>query len=296
MSQRPSRADWAGLLALVLIWGTAFALIRLAVQTVAPLSVAAGRILAAALLLAVAVPLSGLRFPPWGRIWLQFLLLGIVGNALPFFLISWGQQRIPSGLTAILMAVNPLGTLVLAHRFVAGERMTAGRSVGFVLGFLGMLVLIGPEALRELGGSPSELVRQGAVLAGALCYAANSILVRRLPETSALVASACVLAMASLVMLPAALLFGPGATTPPSAASLAAVAWLGIVPTALATIVYFRVIASAGPTFLSLVNYLVPLVALVAGYLAHAERPSWNALVALTLVLSGIALAQLRRV
>jgi drug/metabolite transporter (DMT)-like permease len=295
MSQRPTRADWIALLSLVLMWGTAFVLIRLAVQTVSPLAVAAGRILAAAVLLCIAVPLYGLRFPPWGRIWLQFLLLGIVGNALPFFLISWGQQRVPSGLTAILMAVNPLVTLVLAHRFVVGERMTAGRTLGFVLGFLGMGVLIGPEALSELDGSPSALVRQAAVLAGALCYAANSILVRRLPETSALVASASVLAMASLVMLPVTLLLAPDAPRSPSLGSLGAVAWLGIVPTAVATIVYFRVIASAGPTFLSLVNYLVPLVALVAGLLVYGEQPSWNALVALVLVLSGIALAQLRR-
>lgn len=278
------------------MWGTAFAFIRRAVESVPPIDVATGRIVSAALLLGVAVPLSGLRFPRPGRIWLHFLVLGIVGNALPFCLISWGQQRIDSGLAAILMAGNPLATLVLAHGFVPGERMTGGRILGFGLGFLGIVVLIGPEALRELADTPSDAARQGAVLSGALCYAVNSILVRRMPETPALVASAGVLAAACLVMVPVAVLLAPPQAQPASLGSLAAVAWLGIVPTALATIVYFRVIASAGPTFLSLVNYLVPLVALVAGFAAYGEQPSANAVAALVLVLSGIAMAQWRRV
>ncbi|MCZ6781863.1 MAG: DMT family transporter [Proteobacteria bacterium] len=287
--------DWIRLGALVLMWGTAFVFIRLAVETVSPSSVAAGRIAAAALILCVAVPLSGLHFPAPGRIWLYFLVLGIVGNALPFFLISWGQQRIPSGLAAILMAVNPLITLMLAHRFVPGERATTGRTAGFVLGFLGMLVLVGPDAIGELAETRSAALRRGAVLAGALCYAMNSILVRRMPETNALVASASVLAMAALVMVPLALVLAPPTSFAASLPSLAAVAWLGVVPTALATIVYFRVIASAGPTFFSLVNYLVPLVALGAGFVAYDERPTWRAFAALALVLSGIALTRLRR-
>jgi len=290
----PARRDWIGLAALVLMWGTAFVFIRLGVETIPPEGVAAGRIASAALLLCAAVRLSGLRFPRLGRIWLHFLVLGIVGNALPFFLIGWGQERVDSGLSATLMAVNPLVTLVLAHRFVPGERMTPGRTAGFLVGFAGIVVLIGPEALREFGGSSSDVARQGAILAGAMCYAASSILVRRLPETHALVASAAVLAMASLVIVPIALVLSPPSSLSPSLGSLGAVAWLGVVPTALATIVYFRVIASAGPTFLSLVNYLVPLVALAAGFAAYAERPSWNAVAALVLVLSGIALAQAR--
>ena len=149
----PARRDWIGLAALVLMWGTAFVFIRLGVETIPPEGVAAGRIASAALLLCAAVRLSGLRFPRLGRIWLHFLVLGIVGNALPFFLIGWGQERVDSGLSATLMAVNPLVTLVLAHRFVPGERMTPGRTAAFLVGFAVIVVLIGPEALREFGGS-----------------------------------------------------------------------------------------------------------------------------------------------
>ena len=240
--------------------------------------------------------LAGLRFPAARSTWGWFLLLGIVGNALPFVLISWGQQRVPSSQTGILMAVNPLATLTLAHFFVAGEPMTPRRLGGFLLGFAGMVALLGPEMLLQFGGSGSDLVRQAAVLGGSLCYATNTILVRRMPSVPVLVTSAGVLAMASVVIVPTALLLSPTAELAPSPASLGAVVWLGLVPTAVCTIVYFRLIASAGPTFVSLVNYGVPLVALAAGMLAYAERPAASAFVALVLVLAGIGLAQSERV
>lgn len=285
-------ADWLSLLALVAVWGTAFAFIRLAVETVPPATIAAGRILSAALVLLGAVRLAGLRLPSEVRTWAHFLLLGIVGNALPFFLISFGQEKVASGLAGILMAVNPLATLVLAHFFVAGERLSVARALGFVLGFAGVVVLLGAEALSEPG--EGSLLHRAAVLGGALCYATNAILTRRMPETHALVASAGVLAVASLATVPAALLLDPPGSFEPSSGSLVAVLWLGLVPTAAATILYFRVVASAGPTFFSLVNYPVPVVAVVTGALTYGERPGWTALAALVLVLAGIALSQRR--
>jgi drug/metabolite transporter (DMT)-like permease len=289
---RPSAADWLGLGALVAMWGTAFVVIRLAVETVPPLTVAAGRIAAAAGLLLFAVRAAGLRLPGPGRVWIQLVVLGLIGNCVPFFLIGWGQERVPSALTGILMAVNPLVTLVLAHRFSPGESMTAARSVGFALGFAGIVVLVGPEALLEIGGGASDLARQGAVLAGALCYATNSILARRLPPIHPLVVSASVLAVAAVVILPVATFVDTPWRLAPSAASVAGIVWLGLVPTAVATIVYFRLIASAGATFFSLVNYGVPLVALVAGMLVWGEEPGLGAIAALALILAGIAIAQ----
>ena len=285
-------ADWAGLLALVGMWGTAFLFIRIGVETVPPLSVAAGRIVTAAALLVAAVRLTGLRFPTPGRLWLHLLVLGLVGNALPFFLIGWGQERIASGLAGILMAVIPIATLLLSHFLVAGERLTGRKLAGFALGFLGVAALMGREALLQFGGSASDLLRQAAVLGGALCYATNLILARRLPEIHPLVASASVMLVASLVMVPLALVLDAPLRLAPSTGSLVAVLWLGLVPTAAATIVYFRVVSSAGPTFVALVNYLIPIVAVAAGVAAFGERPGWGALLALALILSGIGLSQ----
>ena len=287
---RGSIADWTALLVIALMWGTAFAVIRLAVESVAPLQVAAGRIVVAAAVLCGALRIAGLRFPRGRRVWLYFLLLGILGNAVPFYLISWGQQQVPSGVAGILMGTNPLVTLLLAHVWVSGEAVTRIRLAGFALGFGGVVVLMGPDAIDSIG---SDLARQGGILAGALCYAINTILVRRMPATHPLVASACVLLVASAVIVPTAILV-PGAGHPASAASLFAVLWLGLIPTAAATILYFRVVSSAGPTFLSLVNYAVPLLAVLTGALFYAEQPGVRTLLALALILSGIALTQLR--
>ncbi len=287
---RDRLGDWTALLVIALMWGTAFAFIRLAVASVSPLGVAAGRIVVAAVVLCAALRLVGLCFPPLGRIWLHFLVLGIVGNALPFYLISWGQQTVPSGVAGILMGTNPLVTLVLAHFLVRGEPLTPLRAAGFAVGFAGVVVLMGPEALGALGG---DLPRQGGILAGALCYATNTILTRRMPETHPLVASACVLLVASTLIVPAAIL-APGPGTAATGASLLAVVWLGLVPTAAATILYFRVVSSAGPTFLSLVNFPVPVLAVLTGALVYGERPGSRALVALALILAGITLTQLR--
>ncbi len=290
--RRPA-SDWLMLLALVAIWGTAFLVIDVAVETVPALSVAAGRIVSAAALLAVVLPLSGRRLPR-GRIWWHFLALALVGNCLPFFLISWGQERIESGLAGVLMGIMPLSTLVLAHLFVPGEGLTRRSAVGFLLGFSGVVVLTGPEALLELGGSANDLVRQLAVLAGAVCYAVNAILTRHLPETDAITASTATLLLASLVIGPASWFIDAPHRLPLDAVDVAALLWLGVVTTAGATIIYFRLVASAGPTFFSYINFLIPIVALACGVIFRGESAGPGVLLALSLVLAGLAISQSR--
>jgi drug/metabolite transporter (DMT)-like permease len=220
---------------------------------------------------------------------LPFIALAILGNCLPFFLIAWGQQTIDSALAGILVSVMPLATLVLAHFFVAGERVTRLRLVGFVIGFAGIVVLMGPTALTGLGG---EALAQAAVLGGALCYAGNSVLARLTIATDFLVASTAVLIVASVLMVPIAVMVDHPWSGTPSAGSIAAIVWLGIGPTALATILYFRLIAAAGPTFMAIVNYLSPLVALLAGMTLMGERPGPTAVAGLLLILLGIALSR----
>lgn len=294
MPRPPS--DWIMLFALVFIWGTAFLVIDVAVETIPALSVAAGRIVSAALLLLVVLPATGRRLPR-GRVWGHYLLLALVGNCTPFFLISWGQERIASGLAGILMGIMPLTTLLLAHLFVPGETLTRRNALGFVLGFAGVVVLTGPEALLELGGSPSDLARQLAVLGGAVCYAINAILTRHLPEgTDALVASTTTLLLASLLIGPLALAIDRPFSLPVSPLDVGAVVWLGVVTTALATFIYFRLVASAGPTFFSYINFLIPIVALACGVAFRGEHAGAGVLLALVLVLTGLAVSQGLRV
>jgi drug/metabolite transporter (DMT)-like permease len=283
--------DWTLLAALVAMWGSAFMFIKLGVATVPPATLVASRLVLGAALLYAVMRMRGIALPPPGSRWLPFAVLAIVGNSVPFYLISWGQQFIDSALAGILMAVMPLTTLLLAHFFVAGERLTANRLLGFSVGFAGIVVLMGPAALAGLG---INVTAQAAVLAGALCYAANSIMSRRLIATDFLVASTAVLIVASLMIVPLALLIDRPWALAPSLGSAAAIVWLGVGPTALATLLYFRLIAAAGPTFMSLVNYLSPMVALVVGITMLGEQPGTTAVAGLGMILLGIALSRRR--
>lgn len=288
MHSHPVR-HWILLLALTAMWGSAFMFVKLGVATVPPATLAASRLALGAVLLYAVLRMRGLALPPPGRRWLPFTVLALVGNSAPFYLISWGQQFIDSALAGILMAVMPLTTLLLAHFCVAGERLTANRALGFAVGFAGIVVLMGPAALAGFG---VNVTAQAAVLAGAVCYAANSVMSRRLIATDFLVASTAVLIVASLITVPLALLLDRPWTLAPGMGSTAAIVWLGIGPTALATLLYFRLIAAAGPTFMSLVNYLSPVVALLAGVTLLGEQPGTTAVAGLALILFGIAVSR----
>ena len=294
MTRRPL-SHWLLLVALVAMWGSSFVFTKLAVDALPPAVVVAARLVIAAVLLLALLAIRGEALPGAWRQWRWIVAMAIVGNALPFWLISWGQQHIDSGLAGILMAIMPLSTLILAHLFVAGERLTMRRAAGFLLGFAGIVVLIGPEALLEVRGSGSALVAQVAVLGGAVCYAVNSILARRRPASPPRQAAAGVALAAGLMMAPIAFAGAPTAilTTPLPMLAVAAVLFLGVVSTAIATIVYFELVSAAGPSFLSLINYLIPIWAVGLGIAVLGERPSWSALAALVLVLTGIAVSGL---
>ncbi len=284
-------AHWVLLIALVAMWGSSFTLTRIAVTSLAPSVVVAGRLFIAAVLLGVIVVAMRRRFPPGRAIWGYFAVMSLVGNVIPFLLIAWGQQSIDSGLAGILMAVMPLTTLLLAHFFIPGEGMTVSRGAGFTLGFAGIVILIGPEALTRIEGSGEALLAQLAVLGGAVCYAVNTIIARRRPESDAWVTAGVVLGLSALLTAPLGGMHLPLSGTLPVEA-LWAVLLLGLICTGAATVVYYQLVTVAGPTFLSLINYLIPLWAVAMGIAFLGERPDWNAVVALVLILGGIALSQ----
>lgn len=287
--RRPA-AHWLLLIGLVAMWGSSFMLTKVAVSSLAPSTVVAGRLAIAAALLGAWMMAARRRLPPFGPLWGYFLVMSLLGNVLPFLLIGWGQQSIDSGLAGILMAVMPLTTLVLAHFFVEGEKLTQARAGGFALGFAGIVILIGPEALSGLGGTMDALLGQVAVLGGAICYAVNTIVVRRRPPCDVRVTAAVVLAISTLLTAPMGAALFPLPDLPGQA--IWAVMLLGVICTAAATVVYFQLVAVAGPTFLSLINYLIPLWAVAMGMAFLGERPDWNALAALLLILAGIGLSQ----
>lgn len=285
----PTIEHWLLLGILTLLWGSAYAFIKHAVIYLPPAALILIRISGAATLLLAWALLRGRRMPGLRDVrWLWFIALGLFGNTLPFYLISWGQQTLDSALTGILVAVMPLITIALAHVFVPGERMSLHKLLGFLIGFVGVIILLGPTALENVGGP--DLVSQLAVLGAAACYSINAILARLLPETSPSVSGAGMLIMAALIALPFGLAeFMQIESVPVSA--WGAVAWLAIAPTAIASVMLMHVARTAGPGFLAIVNYLTPIAALITGVII-GETIGWTALLALAVILSGVWLAR----
>ena len=289
------RQDWLYLFALVAIWGSAFMFTRIALASFPPATLVALRIVMGALTLLLVLPfLKSSRHEISFQLLLFFLIMAIVGNSMPFYLISWGQQYVSSGLAGVLMAIMPLATLFLAHFFLPNEPLSGRRLAGFVLGFMGIIVLLGPSALLEIKTTGITLIAQLAILGGALCYAAGTIIARLKPESDDILTSAAVLSVASILMLPTSLLYeSPWIRTVTPAAAFAML-FLGVIATALATVIYFRLLRQAGATFLSQINYLIPLWALGMGVVFLNESIAWNSVLALIMILSGIALSQVR--
>lgn len=285
----PSLSDYALLLALSAVWGSSFMFIKIAVESAPAISVTAARVTIGGLLLLAAAWHAGQSLPRDARTWVMIVLAALFGNALPFTLISWGEERIDSGLAAILMAVMPLVTLVLAHFFTGDERITVRKAIGVLLGLVGLVVLIGPSTLAGLG---SDLVRQVAVASAAACYAVNALITKRLLGLPRRALAAAVVMASAGMLIPASIIIDRPWTLDPSARSIMAVVMLGVVQTAVATMMMFALIRRQGASFFSQLNFVVPLFGVMYGAMLLGERPSANAYAALAVILAGIAIAR----
>jgi len=291
----PRLLDWLGLVALVAMFGSAFLLTKIAVQEVPPLIVVAGRIVIGALLLLSISYAKGERLGQLKPYWFILLALALTGNCIPFFVITWGQQHVDSGLAGILMAMMPLTTVVLAHFFIKGERITSNKLIGFLLGFAGVVILMMPGLTLNQNMDWLYVVSMLLILTGAISYATNSVIAHSLPTISLSLISSGVLLMASVVIVPLSFSQGTQWIQDASTEALVSVLLLGIFPSGLATIIYFSVIRHAGAAFLSQINYLIPVWAVLLGVLFGGEKLTLNALIALIVVLLGIAIAQKNR-
>ena len=279
--------DLVLLLILATIWSSSFTVIKIGVEVIPPVTLAMMRITIAAAVLYGWLKAKGHSLPTEPRVWWSFFLIGCVGNAFPFTMINLGEQAIPSGLAAIMIASMPLAALVLGRIF-SDEVFNVRRLTGVLVGFAGVVYLIGPQELLSLG---EQAVRQLAVALAAMLYAVSGILLRKLPKASPLEHGAGVMIMSSVVLIPASLFGDQPWTIDFTADALAAGVYLGVLPTALATIILIMVIASRGVTFVSLNNYLIPILGVMWGVLFLDETVSSEAMVALVLIFSGITIA-----
>jgi drug/metabolite transporter (DMT)-like permease len=255
--------EWALLITLSILWGGTFFFAEVALDDMGPFTLVFARVSIAAGALVLAVYASGQRMPRSTALWGAFFGMGALNNLIPFSLIFWGQTQITGGLAAILNATTPLFTVVLAHFLTRDEKLTPNRLAGVLLGVAGVVVLIGPAVLSELG---LQLLAQVAVLGAALSYALAGIFGRRFRDVPPLISAAGQVSATTVMMLPVVLWLSGSWTAPLLGAwTWGAILGLALLSTALAYLIYFRLLASAGATNLLLVTFLIPVSAIVLG-------------------------------
>lgn len=264
--------EWATLFVLSVMWGGSFFFTGIALRELPPLSVVAMRVGLAAVILNLAVLATGARTPRDLRIWGAFLVMGGLNNALPFGLIVWGQTHIASGLAAILNAATPLCTVVVAHLATEDETMSGNRVAGVLVGLVGVAVTVGPSVLAGLG---ADGLAQCAILGATVCYALAGVYGRRFTGLgiAPLVTAAGQVTASTALLLPIVLAVDlPWTRAVPGWPVWGAVFGAAALSTALAYVLYFRLLRSAGATNLLLVTFLVPVSAIALGWLMLGER------------------------
>jgi drug/metabolite transporter (DMT)-like permease len=278
------------LVLLALIWGSSFMFIKVAVRDLDPATLVLGRLGVAALTLAVVVPLalggkltrSELRAH---SAWLA--VIGLLNTAVPFWLLSWGETRIDSGLASIIQASVPIFNALLAFGFFHNQRVTGRSLVGVAVGFVGVALLVGAQPQAKILGAL-------AVVGMATCYAAGGLLAKHhLSDVRPQAVALGTTLVAAVAMLPTGIAFAPHHV--PGWEPIGSVVFLGVVGTAFAYLLFYTIIAGAGAAYASLVTYLVPPVALAYGAVFLDEGIGWPAVVGLVLILTGVALGTARR-
>ncbi len=276
------------LITLSILWGGSFFLIEIALTELPPLTIVALRSTLAALMLIIFMLCTGRKFPREMSIWLGFAVMSIFNNAIPFSLIVWGQTQIPSGLAAILNATSPLFILVAAHYLTQDERMTPNKVVGLVFGFAGVSVIVGIDFLWSMGGN---IWGQLAVIAAAMSYALAGIYGKRFGRMGIkpVVLATGQVTFSSVIMIATALLFEKPLTLAMPSAEVWWSLWcLALFSTVIAYLLYFQILESAGATNALLVTLLIPVSAILLGYLFLNERLLLNHFIGMAFIMLGL--------
>jgi len=272
-----------------------FLIIDLALQGSTPFWLAASRVMLAAVALGAFWLWRGGRVfsqPARKKDWVNVCFIAAFNTAVPFALLSWGQQFVASGFAGVSMASGALFALPLAHFFVPGERIGWRRTVGFVLGFSGVVILIGPRAFGD-SGADMELWGQLACVLASMCYATSGVLTRRLPPVDPLALSSVLLVISACYSIPLAFI-AEGAPQIPDVKTIFYITLLGLFPTAAAIYLRVLIVRSAGPVFMSLVGYQVPIWSVLLGALVLNERLPITVFYGAAFILVGMALSQSR--
>ena len=277
--------EWSLIIILSIIWGCSFFFVEVALREITPLTIVLCRVALASLILLIIVHIKGYKMPSSAGVWGAFLIMGTLNNIIPFSLIAWGQTHIESGLASILNATTPIFSVILAHFLIKNEKLTKNRIIGVLIGWIGVAVLIGIDSIHSFGLS---VMGQIAILGAAFLYACAAIYGHRFKDINALVVATGMLCSSTIIMIPLALFIEQPWNLSPGVMTLASLFGLAAVSTSLAYIIYFRVLASSGPTNILLVTFLIPISAILLGTMVLGERLGWNAFVGMGMIFIGL--------
>lgn len=285
---RMSVKEWALLVTLSVFWGATFIFTGAALKGFSVIALAFWRVLLSALFIWGVVLIVKARLPDEKGLAWKLLVLSVTGNVLPFGFIFWGQTQVPGSLAAILNASSPLFTILIAHFLTRDERMTPTKVVGALVGFSGVVLIIGPAALGHLGESA---MAQVSVVCGSFFYALSNVIARRLSRIPFLLLAAWQLTISTIILFPLMLLFDPPWLAPgPGQTPLIALLGLAFLSTGVAYIVYFRLVSTAGAISLSLVGFLAPAWAIVLGMALLDESLQPLHFAGLAVIAAGLAI------
>jgi len=286
--------DWFAFLGLVIIWGSSFFWIRIALDEIGPVMLVAFRLLFGMLGLVAAIAILRPDLPRQRSVWVMLLILAVTNTAFPFILISWGEQFIESGVTSLINGSVPILTLIIAHFFLADERITLQRAFGIITGFGGLVLLVS----RGFGEADfqAHLFGQLAVLLASLSYAGSAVFVRRsMRSISPIIQAFVTVSAADLIVWVLVPITESPVTFPVLPITWIGLVWLGLFGACIAYMLYFYLIQSIGATKTSLVTYGTPVVAVFLGVTFLDERLDWQLIAGAALIFAGIYIVNAAR-
>lgn len=280
---------WLVFLLLGAIWSSSFMWIKIAVQEIGPITLVAFRALFGLLFGVVVIFIQRVQWPRDFKSWLPLLLLGLTNVAIPFFLISWGEQSIDSAVASVLDATVPLFTILIAHYLLHDDKMTLPKVMGLLIGFAGVVVLMSKDLFNA---STNSLLGQAAVILASAFYAMSSVYVRKTTEdTPGIMRSAIPLISASAVMWLSTFLFESPVQLPQLGITWIALLWLGIFGSGLAFVMAYYLIHEIGPTRTTMVTYLFPLGGVILGVTFLNEELTWQLITGAVLIVLSLVVA-----
>ncbi len=279
---------WIIFITLGIIWSSSFLWIKIAIEEMGPITLVAYRVLFGLLFGIAVIIIQREKMPRTLKAWTPLLVLGLTNVAIPFFLISWGEKTIDSGVASILDATVPLFTIVVAHFLLHDDKMTVQKVVGLLIGFAGVVVLMS----KDIGASTGSILGQGAVILASAFYAGSSIYARKFTEdTPGIFRSMGPLVSATAVMWLASFLFEAPVKVPDQSIIWIALLWLGILGSGVAFVMVFYLIHEIGPTRTTMVTYLFPLGGVTLGVIFLHETLTWEIVAGAVLILASLVVA-----